>query len=160
MVRESRQASAFPGNREDSYRAGITARILGGTRDLTMRVCARLRIKRGKPAVRSHKYWMKTPSKAGYALPVLALAGLLGAGLAARTLRAADPPPPPSDPPSSTQAAIVPRVKPGEQSAAPLPKANIRVDTNVVLIPVTVTDPLNRFVTGLDQDVFEVSEDK
>ena len=50
--------------------------------------------------------------------------------------------------------------KPGEQPAAPLPKANIRVDTNVVLIPVTVTDPLNRFVTGLDQDVFKVFEDK
>jgi Ca-activated chloride channel homolog len=55
---------------------------------------------------------------------------------------------------------IVPRAKPGEPAAAPLPKANIRVDTNLVLIPVTVTDPLNRFVTGLDQDVFEIFEDK
>src|SRR5689334_16308143 len=56
---------------------------------------------------------------------------------------------------------IVPRARPGEApAAAPLPKANIRVDTNLVLIPVTVTDPLNRFVTGLDQDVFEVYEDK
>ena len=26
--------------------------------------------------------------------------------------------------------------------------------------PLTVTDPLNRFVTGLDQDVFEIYEDK
>ena len=46
---------------------------------------------------------------------------------------------------------IVPRPKPGEESAAPLPKANIRADVNVVLVPVTVTDPLNRFVTGLDR---------
>jgi len=63
---------------------------------------------------------------------------------------------------SNSEAAvnIVPRAKPGEPAAAPLPKANIRVDTNLVLIPVTVTDPLNRFVTGLDQDVFEVFEDK
>ncbi len=41
-----------------------------------------------------------------------------------------------------------------------LPKANIRVDTNLVLIPVTVTDPLNRFVTGLDKENFKVFEDK
>jgi Ca-activated chloride channel family protein len=54
---------------------------------------------------------------------------------------------------------LVPRVKPVE-AVTPLPKANIRVDTNVVLVPVTVTDPLNRFVTGLDQDTFEVYEDK
>ena len=55
------------------------------------------------------------------------------------------------------EVSITPRAKPVE--AAPvLPKANIRVDTNVVLIPVTVTDPLNRFVTGLDQDSFKVFE--
>jgi Ca-activated chloride channel family protein len=42
----------------------------------------------------------------------------------------------------------------------PLPQANIRVDTNLVLVPVTVTDTLNRFVTGLDQDTFEVYEDR
>jgi VWFA-related protein len=59
-------------------------------------------------------------------------------------------------------ASIVPRPKPGssEESNVPLPKANIRADVNVVLVPVTVTDPLNRFVTGLDQDAFEVYEDK
>ncbi len=54
---------------------------------------------------------------------------------------------------------ITPRARPAE-ATAPQPKANIRVDTNVVLIPVTVTDPLNRFVTGLDQDSFKVFEDK
>ena len=41
-----------------------------------------------------------------------------------------------------------------------LPKANIRVDTTLVLIPVTVTDPLNRFVTGLEKENFRVFEDK
>jgi len=54
---------------------------------------------------------------------------------------------------------ITPRPRPAEVSV-PLPKANIRVDTNVVLIPVTVTDPLNRFVTGLEQDSFKIFEDK
>ncbi len=56
-------------------------------------------------------------------------------------------------------AVITPRAKPAE-AAPPLPRANIRIDTNVVLIPVTVTDPLNRFVTGLEQDSFKVFEDK
>jgi Ca-activated chloride channel family protein len=54
---------------------------------------------------------------------------------------------------------ITPRAKPKEPAAV-LPRANIRVDTNLVLIPVTVTDPLNRFVTGLDQDAFKAFEDK
>lgn len=54
---------------------------------------------------------------------------------------------------------IEPRAKPapsGEQR----PRASIRVDSTLVLIPVTVTDPLNRFVTGLDKEHFQVFEDK
>ncbi len=54
---------------------------------------------------------------------------------------------------------IEPRAKPaapGEQAH----RANIRVDTTLVLIPVTVTDPLNRLVTGLDREHFRVFEDK
>lgn len=39
-------------------------------------------------------------------------------------------------------------------------RANIRVDTTLVLIPVTVTDPMGRFVTGLDKENFKVYEDK
>ena len=38
--------------------------------------------------------------------------------------------------------------------------ANIRVEANLVLIPVTVTDPLNRFVTGLEKEHFRIFEDK
>src|SRR5215472_10066380 len=55
---------------------------------------------------------------------------------------------------------IEPRAKPSGKAEAPLPKSNIRVDTQLVLIPVTVTDPLNRFVTGLDRENFRVFEDK
>jgi len=61
---------------------------------------------------------------------------------------------------SDAPVSIVPRTKTTDEPATPAPKANIRVDTNVVLVPVTVTDPLNRFVTDLDEDVFEVYEDK
>jgi VWFA-related protein len=55
---------------------------------------------------------------------------------------------------------IEPRTKPTGKAEAPLPKANIRIDTTVVLIPVTVTDPLNRFVTGLEKENFKIAEDK
>ncbi len=40
------------------------------------------------------------------------------------------------------------------------PRTDIRVDTTVVLINVTVTDPLNRFVTGLEKENFRLFEDK
>lgn len=55
---------------------------------------------------------------------------------------------------------IVPRAKPGEKAAPLDPRSDIRVDSTLVLIPVTVTDPLNRFVTGLDRENFRVFEDK
>ena len=37
---------------------------------------------------------------------------------------------------------------------------NIKVNSTLVLINVTVTDPLNRFVTGLDKEHFRLFEDK
>jgi VWFA-related protein len=54
---------------------------------------------------------------------------------------------------------ITPRAKPKTGEAAG-PRSNIRVDTTLVQIPVTVTDPLNRFVTGLEAENFRVFEDK
>src|ERR1041384_8250711 len=57
------------------------------------------------------------------------------------------------------QGPVTPRPKPAEKTD-PAPKANIRVDSTLALIPVTVTDPLNRFVTGLDRENFRVLEDK
>ena len=56
--------------------------------------------------------------------------------------------------------AISPRASTSVPKSEVLPKANIRVDTDLVLIPVTVTDPLNRFVTGLEKENFKVLEDK
>jgi VWFA-related protein len=59
------------------------------------------------------------------------------------------------------QATITPRAKPGQpQQEEPvvLPKANIRVDANLVLVPVTVLDPLARMVTGLEAENFQVFE--
>jgi Ca-activated chloride channel homolog len=59
----------------------------------------------------------------------------------------------------SAQVNIIPRSRPGEVDTLG-PKPNIRVDSNLVLIPVTVTDPMNRFVTGLERENFKVFEDK
>jgi len=92
-------------------------------------------------------------------ISLLAVACLLAAaensskGTSAAT-RAAD-----KDP----QVDITPRVKPApktpeEQQAAREP--SIRVETQLVLINVTVTDPLNRFVTGLEKEHFTLFEDK
>src|SRR6188474_3332172 len=55
-------------------------------------------------------------------------------------------------------------IEPRKSTAAPKEEdkrgANIRIDTNLVLIPVTVMDPLNRVVTGLERDHFRIYEDK
>ena len=53
---------------------------------------------------------------------------------------------------------IDPRPKPEARETGP--RASIRVDTTLVLIPVTVTDPMNRFVTGLEREHFRLFEDK
>ena len=43
----------------------------------------------------------------------------------------------------------------------PLPAgSNIKVDVELVLVSVTVTDPMNRLVTGLGKEYFKVFEDK
>jgi len=36
----------------------------------------------------------------------------------------------------------------------------MKVDVSLVLIPVTITDPMNRLVTGLDRDNFQIFENK
>jgi VWFA-related protein len=54
---------------------------------------------------------------------------------------------------------IAPRPKPAPKEDK-LPPANIRVTTNLVLIPVTVNDTLNRPVSGLEKENFKVYDDK
>jgi VWFA-related protein len=58
--------------------------------------------------------------------------------------------------------AIEPRIKSSNDKQAVVERraGNIRIDTTLVQIPVTVTDPLNRFVTGLDKEYFKLFEDK
>ncbi len=71
---------------------------------------------------------------------------------------AADEPRNPSQMPAP-RVEIVPRPRTPAAATVDTPRANIRVDTTLVLIPVTVTDPLNRFVTGLEKEHFRLQED-
>jgi Ca-activated chloride channel family protein len=59
----------------------------------------------------------------------------------------------------SAQVAIDVRPKPS--AGQPIrPRTNLRVDTNLVLVPVSVCDPNNRPVVGLDKDFFKIFDDK
>jgi Ca-activated chloride channel family protein len=60
----------------------------------------------------------------------------------------------------NAQVAIEPRAKPAPQMQTESSRANLRVDTTLVLVPVTVTDAENRPVTGLEKDNFRVLEDR
>jgi Ca-activated chloride channel homolog len=77
-----------------------------------------------------------------------------------------NPPPPAPTAPIDPNAKTDPNAKPGV-TTAPLegkkamtarPNERIRVDVNLVLVPVTVTDPLNRLVTGLERQDFFLYE--
>jgi Ca-activated chloride channel family protein len=65
------------------------------------------------------------------------------------------PPPPPVKTPEDAKPVIE-----GADNAAALATsrrdARIRVDVNLVLVPMTVTDPMNRLVTGLEKDNFQI----
>ena len=54
---------------------------------------------------------------------------------------------------------IIPRPDASGRSLVDTPRVDLRVDSTLVLIPVTVTDPMNRFVTGLEKEHFRLQED-
>jgi Ca-activated chloride channel family protein len=61
------------------------------------------------------------------------------------------------------QVEIQPRQRSSKAAAAreaAMPSANLRVDTNLVLVPATVNDALNHPVTGLEKENFKVFDDK
>jgi VWFA-related protein len=63
----------------------------------------------------------------------------------------------PGWPEVSQQGPIAPRA-PSVEHAEVLPRPDIRVESDLVMIPVTVTDPMNRFVTGLEKENFRIFE--
>ena len=61
---------------------------------------------------------------------------------------------PPTGPPAGSEAAPLE----GKDALSARPGSRIAVNVDLVLIPVTITDPMNRLVTGLEQDDFFVYE--
>ena len=57
------------------------------------------------------------------------------------------------------QVSIQPRSRPAAKQPA-IPSANLRIDTNLVLVPVTVNDQLNHPITGLEKQNFRVLDDR
>jgi Ca-activated chloride channel homolog len=71
------------------------------------------------------------------------------------------PPPPPATAPGDSKAkpdSTEPKPLEGNKALSARPNERMRVDVNLVLVPVTVTDPLNRLVTGLEKQDFFVYE--
>jgi Ca-activated chloride channel homolog len=63
--------------------------------------------------------------------------------------------------PDNPKVSIEPRTRPSKEVREDEGKEpSIRVETTLVLINVTVTDPMNRFVTGLEKEHFTLLEDK
>jgi Ca-activated chloride channel family protein len=68
------------------------------------------------------------------------------------------PPPAPTAATNAPNAAAQPAPATGKPALAARAGERIRVDVNLVLVPLTVTDPLNRLVTGLDKENFFLFE--
>ncbi|RRA48889.1 VWA domain-containing protein [Acidipila sp. EB88] len=115
----------------------------------------------------------KRPTRSGLliALVVVAYLGVFAGGpvLLAQNPAPLDqvhvpPPPPPGAAPGAAPGSKdekpVQQPAPLEGAAALKARANerIRVDVDLTLIPVTVTDPMNRLVTGLEKENFFISE--
>jgi VWFA-related protein len=60
----------------------------------------------------------------------------------------------------SAQVAVIPRPKSAPLEEGTRPAATLRSDSNLVLVPVSVCDPMNRPVTGLEKEHFKVFDDK
>ena len=88
------------------------------------------------------------------ALLLGAAAGLVLAGATAAARMLADEEVPSAAQPDSRRPAQV-LVKPEQIHTTP-----IQVDVNLVVVNVTVTDPYDRIVTGLDQDNFQIYDEK
>jgi VWFA-related protein len=57
------------------------------------------------------------------------------------------------------QVSIRNRPQKASAEAESIPKSTLRIDTNLVLVPVSVVDPNNRPVTGLEREHFKVLDD-
>ena len=89
---------------------------------------------------------------------LLVLAALVAAGADENEAKQA----PPQNGGPQPNVSITPRAKIGPTTPESVTdrRADIRVDTNLVLIYVSVTDPIGRYVTGLDRENFKLTEEQ
>ncbi len=105
---------------------------------------------------------MRTATAARWLLGLSLAVGLIGAG----NVRAQEDPlnkvhvPPPSttQPAEGAPKGAEAPAESGKSALRARPGALIRMNVNLVLIPVTVTDPMNRLVTGLEKQDFKIYE--
>ena len=117
-----------------------------------------LHISRRPPSGRGHRQWLGSR---------LWICGLAAAFLLARAPAPAQDnpldkphvnPPSASTPSTEAPAGVEAPAATGPDALKLHPGARIRMNVDMVLIPVTITDPMNRLVTGLEQDDFQVFE--
>jgi Ca-activated chloride channel family protein len=99
-------------------------------------------------------------SRAALLLLVLLICGVWSAGICGAqenplgTVHTQPPPPPPKSPEASKP--VIEGAENASALATSRRDSRIRVDVNLVLVPATVTDPMNRLVTGLERENFQV----
>jgi Ca-activated chloride channel homolog len=98
--------------------------------------------------------------RVGWGLAVVMLAGAFcgGVGRAQENplgqVQTQSPPPPKKSPEDAKP--VIEGAENAVAHATSNRNARIRVDVNLVLVPATVTDPMNRLVTGLEKDNFQI----
>ena len=92
---------------------------------------------------------------------VVAIACLAGSGVAYAQVNPlgeihTEAPPPPPKSPEESKPVVEGADRVAAEATSRRKDSRIRVDVNLVLVPATVTDSLNRLVTGLEKENFEV----
>ena len=153
-------ASALPGKRVEAYRAGMTPKTFVGTIDHTTQKKARSdeRCYTGTGGGQGKAMRAARKQRAyAAALPALCLLFITSSGSARPSEEKAKEQPATGAP----RVAIEPRpARPAKEDLPERRAPNIRVDTTLVQINVTVTTPLNQVVTGMEKEHFRLFEDK
>ena len=108
-----------------------------------------------KPADASKQYQTTAPAPAGTPVDGKAQQAATGAATGAAAGK--------TDPPNGAKADLLNGEKKGAEITVtrhPIHTTPIQVDVNLVVVNVTVTDPYDRIVTGLDQENFAVYDEK
>lgn len=104
---------------------------------------------------RDRRWWSVTFSAVAWmCLPLLVLAGLRARAQENPLGDAHTSKPPAPEAPKEVRPSIVDGSVVSKGTSAP--GSELRVNVNLVLVPLTVTDPMNRLVTGLERENFQI----